>query len=331
MLRRPLAPAALALLVAGCALLAVPARADFRLAKELPLAPGGALLVRTDGGSVTVTGGAGEGATIVITSQRDDIPERYRFDFKSEGGRAEVIGERRVRGLARLFDWESDGRLHIEVKVPRTTRVDLQSSGGGIRIGSLAGDARLRSSGGGLRALEVAGNVDASTSGGGIDMQQIVGDLEVDTSGGGIRIAAVTGNVKAQTSGGGIDIDGVGGDVDAGTSGGGVDIRDVRGRVAAHSSGGPVTATLGAGSTAGGSLSSSGGGVRVRLDPAVRLTVDASSSGGSVRCDLPVRTRGKVRSHSLHGDLNGGGPTLTLRSSGGGIRIAAADGDDEDG
>ncbi len=79
------------------------------------------------------------------------------------------------------------------------------------------------------------------------------------------------------------------------------------------------------GGAAGGSLSSSGGGVRVEVDPAAKLTIDASSSGGGVDCDLPVTVRGRMARNSLHGDLNGGGATLKLRSSGGGIRIAAGD------
>jgi hypothetical protein len=69
------------------------------------------------------------------------------------------------------------------------------------------------------------------------------------------------------------------------------------------------------------------------VDPAVALTIDASSSGGSVESELPV-----VRSddpdwpsqpfrkpaRSLRGDINGGGPVLRLRTSGGGVRIYGA-------
>ena len=89
----------------------------------------------------------------------------------------------------------------------------------------------------------------------------------------------------------------------------------------AESSGGPVSAVLAAGNSAGGSLSSSGGGVRVTIARDTRLSIDASSSGGSVSCELPVQSQGKQSRTALRGDLNGGGPTLKLRSSGGGIQI----------
>jgi hypothetical protein len=43
-----------------------------------------------------------------------------------------------------------------------------------------------------------------------------------------------------------------------------------------------------------------------------------------VNSDVPVTIQGKIESHSLRGDMNGGGPILRLRSSGGGVRIASA-------
>jgi hypothetical protein len=52
--------------------------------------------------------------------------------------------------------------------------------------------------------------------------------------------------------------------------------------------------------------------------------VDASTSGGGVNSDVPVTIRGRVSRNALQGDLNGGGPLLRLRSSGGGVRVAAA-------
>lgn len=292
----------------GSALAAAPAAADFRREQKLALAPGGQLLVDAAGGSVTVTGGATEGATVVITSTRDDVEDRYSFELTSEPGRARVISRRKSNGGSQGLNWNSSGNLHFDVRVPRQTRVDLKSSGGGIRLSGVAGDAKVRSSGGGLHIADVNGDIDASSSGGGVEVKQVRGDVTAESSGGGIDIANVSGNVDASSSGGGVHVDGVGG------------------RVTAESSGGPVSAVLAAGNTAGGSLSSSGGGVRVAIAPDARLSIDASSSGGSVSCELPVQRQGKESRTSLRGDLNGGGPVLRLHSSGGGIRIEASGG-----
>jgi hypothetical protein len=47
--------------------------------------------------------------------------------------------------------------------------------------------------------------------------------------------------------------------------------------------------------------------------------VDASTSGGSVSSDFPVPSSGNRQ--SLRAAINGGGPLLQLRTSGGGIHI----------
>ncbi|HEV8630577.1 MAG TPA: hypothetical protein VGV61_09700 [Thermoanaerobaculia bacterium] len=321
---RPLLAPTFTLACLAGLLAAAPASADFRREQKLALAPGGELLVDTAGGSVTVTGGAADGATVVITSTRDDIEDKYTFELTSEPGRAKVINRRKgAHSWLSWFEWGSNGNLHFDVRVPRQTRVDLKSSGGGIHLTGVAGNARVRSSGGGLHVIDVAGGVDASSSGGGVEIKQVRGNVRVSSSGGGVDVTQVTGDVDAGSSGGSVDIAGVSGNVDASSSGGGVHVDGVGGRVTADSSGGSVSAVLTAGNAAGGSLSSSGGGVRVAIARGARLSIDAYSSGGPVSCELPVQRLGKESRNTLRGDLNGGGSMLKLRSSGGGIHIDA--------
>jgi len=306
-MRRRLLAVTFALACLGGFLAAAPAAANFHRQQKLDLAPGGELLVDAAGGSVTVTGGATDGGTVVITSTRDDIEGRYSFEVTSDPGRARVISRRRG-GWSQWFGWNSSGNLHFDVRVPRATRVDLKSSGGGIRVSGLKGNARVRSSGGGLHIADIAGDLDAGSSGGGVEVKQVRGNVRVSSSGGGVDVTQVTGNVDASSSGGGVHVDGVGG------------------RVTADSSGGSVSAVLAEGNAAGGSLSSSGGGVSVAIARDARLSIDAYSSGGSVSCELPVEKLGKQTRTTLRGDLNGGGSVLKLRSSGGGIHIDASGG-----
>jgi hypothetical protein len=286
------------------ALSAAPAAAGFRLEKQLALAPGGELVVDAAGGRVVVTGSAADGATVLITAERDDVEDQYTFDFQAEPGRVKVTSKRRRAGSwFSWLGWYGGGSLRYEIRVPRQTGVEVSSSGGGIEVADLAGEARLRSSGGRIEATDIAGDVDAESSGGGIEIERVTGDVEASSSGGGVVVAEV------------------GGDVDASSSGGSVRLAGVRGQVNAESSGGSVAAVLSDDHVAGGRLSSSGGGVHVELAENARLSIDASSSGGSVSCDLPVARSGRSSRSSLRGDLNGGGPSLVLRSSGGGISI----------
>lgn len=281
----PARPLAAALAIAAACALVAPAAADFRLEKQLPLVPGGELVVSSEGGSITVVGDSPGGVHVIVTSEDDDAGDRYTFEFDPQPGRVTIAAKRKRGGGSWWGSWEGRHGVRMEIHTPRKTVVDLRSSGGGLRVSRTEGDVRLRSSGGGLRIADVKGSVDGESSGGSIQVERVEGDLRLDTSGGGVEVVEVIGNVEAGSSGGGITIENVAGEVD---------------------------------------VSTSGGGVRVGLLPSARVTIDASSSGGSVTCDLPVTVRGKISRNSLRGEINGGGHLYRLRSSGGGIRIRPA-------
>ena len=261
----------------------VPAFADgFHLEKTFDLAPGDRFALDSGVGGVELRGVEGRRATIVVTSDRQDLAEHYTFGFTHESGELKL----RVRKpMGSWFHWSSSANVKIVVEVPRTTPVALETSGGGIHVSSL--DAAVRAS----------------------------------SSGGGIKIADVRGEVFAESSGGGITLQAVSGDIQASSSGGGVTIEEAAGRVKAESSGGPVRVLFAAGNAKGGDLDSSGGGVVATVDSVAGIDLDASSSGGSVTCDLPVTIQGRISRNNVVGKLNGGGAPLRLRSSGGGITI----------
>ena len=312
---------ALAGLSAAVLLAAVsPATADYRLERQLTLEPGGQLVVDVESASVDVRGTDSSGARIVVTSRDDDLEKKFALSFDESPGRVTVRADRVGSPARRWFDWSS-GNFHFEIEVPRSTEVRVETSGGAIGARSLVGNASLDTSGGSIHVEDVAGRVDAETSGGAIVARQIDGDLSLDTSGGSIEAEGVEGDLVASTSGGRIRIERVVGSVEASTSGGSISVRQVGGRIQARSSGGPVTAEFAAGNAAGGSLSTSGGSVTAYVDPGVGLDIDASSSGGSVTVDMPITVQGTMSKSSIRGSLNGGGPTLILRSSGGGVRV----------
>jgi len=309
----------LAVFVLFWGLLAAPALSETRIEKNFDLAPGGRLIVDTEAGSVTVTGGSGSECRVLITSSREDLDDKIDFSFEQSAGEVRIIGKR--KGKNWLGNWSFKGKLLIAIEVPERTEVDLDTSGGSLDVESLEGDVRLDTSGGGIRVTRVRGEVLADTSGGGITIREIVGDVNADTSGGGIHIEDVDGAVRADTSGGGITIRDVTGDLVADTSGGSIDVSGAGGKVEGDTSGGSIDVEFVAGNFEGGSLSTSGGGIRVTLDADASLELDASTSGGTVRSDLPITVRGVIDKHSLKGTLGGGGATLKLRASGGGIRI----------
>jgi hypothetical protein len=271
--------------------------AESRIERTLPLAPGGEFVLRSDAGSVTVTGSSDSGARIVITSNRDDLESLFNFDFQSSNGQAQVTVRKK------FLQWLSRVKLHFEVSVPSQTRVSVRTGGGSVDVSSLQGQQDLHTSGGSIKATDVRGNVTAGTSGGSIQVQEVRGDADLGTSGGGISVSSLDGSLKANTSGGPIRIEGV------------------TGSAVAHTSGGSIRAAFAQGNSQGGDLSTSGGSIRVSLDPAANLDIDASTSGGSVSSDLPVTVQGKISHTSLHGRLGSGGQTLRVHTSGGSIRF----------
>ena len=307
-------------LVAALSFSSVPASADFRLERQLPLDSGGTFVLDAAVGSVVIRGDSTSGANVTITSRRDDVEDRFDIDFASSPGTATVT-IRRKGGFERLFrDWYRGG-VQITVHVPAGAATDLKTAGGSIDAQDLA-NARVRTSGGSLTVAGIRGDVDGHTSGGSIRLRDVRGKATIETSGGSIDVTDVGGTLRAHTSGGSIHITNVAGDIDADTSGGGVDIRGAAGHVQAHSSGGSLTVGFAQGNNRGGDVSTSGGGVRAEIDPSVALSLDASTSGGSVTADVPVTVQGTIGRGRLQGQLNGGGELLRLHTSGGSIRIS---------
>ncbi len=272
-----------------------PGFADFRMEKNLDFS-GSRIEVEVDGASITARGG-GTGVGVVVTANRDDVEERYDIRFENDGDTLRIIAERRGKS------WNWNGSLHFEITMPSAVTFDADTSGGSIEVERVQGSVRCDTSGGSISVEEIDGDADLDTSGGSIRAERVYGSVIADTSGGSIRMREIGGDISAETSGGTITIDEAGGRVDAETSGGSVDVG------------------FAPGNGAGGDLSTSGGGVTARVDPGVSLSIDARSSS-RVRSDLPlsIRRQDDEGTH-LEGDLNGGGPELRLRSSGGSVRI----------
>jgi Toastrack DUF4097 len=287
----------------GLLAMAAPAWAGSQIEKTLKLDPGGKFVLEADEGSVDVVGSDQTGASVVITSYRDDLQRRVDLSFQDDAGIVRVREQRRYWNLLDfLFDPLG---LHYEIRVPKSTTLEIRTGGGGIRVDSIVGYAELKTSGGSIELSHLTGDVHAHTSGGKIRAEQIRGEVEVGTSGGGIEADSIDGGLVADTSGGGIRINGI------------------TGRVRAHTSGGSIEVVLSKGNAHGGVIETSGGSISVKLDPAVNLDVDASSSGGSVTTNLPLRGMDSFWRNNLRGTLGSGGELLRIHTSGGWLRLEA--------
>ncbi|HEY8132846.1 MAG TPA: DUF4097 family beta strand repeat-containing protein [Thermoanaerobaculia bacterium] len=303
----------LALAITGAAYAAT----DTPIHRTFNVAPGGTLTLDADVGDIQVTSG-GSGVTVDVT-QRARVSNRL-LNVTFDQQQNDVTIRAKLEGTSRWFNW-SDDEAKFVITVPSQYNVQLATAGGDIKVGNLQGQARCKTSGGSISLGRIDGPATANTSGGDVSIEGARGNVDLHTSGGGIRIGDVTGSIQAKTSGGSIEIHHAGGDLYARSSGGGITIDEALSMVDASTSGGSIRARLAQQPRGDSRLSTSGGGITVSLAPTVAVDLDAHTSGGDVDTDVPVTLLGKQGDSSLEGKINGGGPKLVLRSSGGDIRV----------
>jgi hypothetical protein len=318
MKRHSTAIAALALLLAFAS---AAEAADDIVRRSFPVAEGGTLRLDARIGSIRIVTG-GEGVAVEVqrsaTGMRaEDILAEHRIDFSQNGNDVTISSD-----LDRLrTSWTSSYKVQWNIRVPARYNIEVRTSGGGIELANIGGTVDARTSGGSIRTGTLAGHSSLRTSGGSIHVSGASASLTAHTSGGAITVGNSRGRVDARTSGGSIQLARIAGDVVAKTSGGSIRIEEVAGSVDARTSGGSIQARISGQPASDSRLSTSGGRVAVELDPRVAVDVDAKASGGGVRADIPVTVQGRLGKNEVRGQINGGGPKLTLRTSGGGITI----------
>ena len=128
-------------------------------------------------------------------------------------------------------------------------------------------------------------NVDVTNTNGAIVLSGVSGTHELDTTNGKIEVARCAGSLDASTTNGGI-----------------------RAELTKVNKGAPLR------------FETTNGRIEVELPQALAVDVDASTTNGSIQSDLPVATTRTSR-NSLRGTINGGGTSLRLRTTNGGIAI----------
>ncbi|OVE78888.1 hypothetical protein BVY01_04190 [bacterium I07] len=298
------------MLLTACSFRSV-AGVDGDIKKSFRVKRDGWLHLETDIGTIEVTAAGSNEVTIEVRfeSKRGnkkrvkEFLDDFDVIFKQDGTDVRVNAEYKQD---RWRFWDRFGkyvRVEFIVSVPEEYNVDLKTSGGSITVDDLEGEVESRTSGGSLTFGNIKGPVNGRTSGGSISLEGCDGIVQVKTSGGGIKIGKVKGEIDAHTSGGSIHVEEVMGSINAGTSGG------------------SVTANITKQPDHDCRLTTSGGSVKVYLSDNVRLNLNARTSGGRVVTDIPVTVKGEISKRALKAELNGGGPELYLRTSGGSIYI----------
>jgi DUF4097 and DUF4098 domain-containing protein YvlB len=303
-------------LTAAC-IAAIPSRAalERNVEKTFQVSAAGRIRLETGGGSLTVKTGP-EGVVTITAREKiransdaeaDELLKDLELKFAQNGNDVSASARYTRSRLGFHFGFWPPVQVSFVATVPASFAADLNTSGGSITVGDLLGALDARTSGGSIKLGKLGGRVDARTSGGSINLAEARDDAKLSTSGGSVTVGRVAGPADISTSGGSISIEAVEQQVRAHTSGGGIRVGIV----------GPVKGDC--------LLSTSGGGVNVTVDKRAAFHLNAATSGGSVRAEgltitLEGGDQGKTK---LSGDVNGGGPEVKLRTSGGSIHIEA--------
>jgi DUF4097 and DUF4098 domain-containing protein YvlB len=295
--------------------------------KTFNVADGGTLYLDSDLGDISINPAA-SGVTIDVVrrartssqSKANDLFNDFDLSFAQEGNNVRVTGK-----YDHPFRWFSFFGDDLDVKfvitVPSRYNVQLGTAGGDIHIGDLNGQVKAKTAGGDLDLGHIAGVVEAHTSGGDVNIAGARSSVTLSTSGGDVKVGDAAATVSARTSGGDIEIKRAVGNLSAHTSGGSITIGEAHGSIDASTSGGSIIARLAQQPGGESTLKTSGGGITLTIASSVAVDVDAHTSGGDIETDVPVTLLGKQSDSTLNGKLNGGGPRVVLRTSGGDIRL----------
>ncbi len=300
-----------------------------RLAQSYQVKAGGKFVLEADRGSIEVTSASGDQVAIEVLRKvtgesragAESVLKNHEVQFAQDGDTVRVHAEMNSGWIS---GWSGKGRnlqVRFLISVPKQFNVDLKTAGGSIKVADLTGHARSRTSGGSLNFGQIEGPIVGRTAGGSINVAGCKGDVDIRTSGGSIHLGEIDGNITAQTSGGSLSVKQSKGKTVVKTSGGNIDVAEVKGSLEAITSGGSITASVADQPSGDCRLETSGGSIKVSLSDKVAVDVDAKTSGGGVKTELPVAVivHGEHKPNRLQGKINGGGPMLSLHTSGGGI------------
>jgi hypothetical protein len=319
---------ATALLFLISAAVAAQAATEEKLHKQFPAQPGGALVVEVDFGSIDVSTNA---TSEVVVDVWRKIGRRKKADeeaflrdnpveFSQVGKTVTIRSHGKANRSWSLFA-RNENDAKYTITVPAQFNAKIKSGGGGVRVVDLTGEVKAQTGGGAMSFARLHGPLNGETGGGGVNAADCEGALVFRAGGGGIEVTGGSGSLSGSTGGGSVSVKTFQGSAHVSAGGGSLTFENVSGGIDATTGGGSIKAVLPSELSDNVKLSTGGGGISVSVPATAAFNLDAMTSGGSVSTDLAVTVAGKMERSRLEGPVNGGGKSVQLRSSGGGIQL----------
>jgi len=288
--------------------------------RVFPLTSGEIAAVKLDVfyGGVTVESAEGDAVRIEVTldfetdqvTVADRVQKNLTLTFAQQGGMVTVGAE-----YSRSVHWDFESwppvKLAFKLLVPARCNLDLYTRDGNLFVGLLGGAMKARTHYGAITFRGVEGSIEA---------QSEFGDIIVQHCTGALKLRSVSGNFRVGPVGGFADVFGYGGEIEVQSAGGGIK---------AETSGADLLVGFAHPVTAPATLRTGGANVILAIDQRSACTLDlrASIFGRVVNVKDRLKltpTSGAFGKSRLQATLNGGGPLIAAKASGGYVYVQAA-------
>jgi DUF4097 and DUF4098 domain-containing protein YvlB len=261
--------------------------------------------VETNDGSVRVTSGDAKQVEFRVEYQGYELGKNLRVDARQDGNKVELIA--RVTGHWGInFGWGHNRRLHIEVRMPQQGDLQVETGDGSVETSGLSGTLNVHTGDGSVKANSLEGTIDLHTNDGSITVDSLKGDIRLRTGDGSIEAHELDGRVEADSGDGHVRLAGRFEALNVKTGDGSVDTKVL--------SGSKMTADW--------TLRTGDGSVDISLPADFQANIDATTGDGHISMSLPVTVEGTLSKSEMRGKMNGGGPTLTIHTGDGSIRLS---------
>ncbi len=258
------------------------------LDQKMTLAGGSTLTVDVSDADIDLDRSLPAGAVKVVISSRPDDMDWARDRYRDMELTVEQVG----RGIRvstpkhrdNRWGWH-DGRgmnVTVSIGVPAELDLDISTGDGDVRMGDQQGNIAVSTGDGDIAAGRLTG-----------------GPVRLRTGDGDIEVRSISASeARIGTGDGDVHVDEVTGDLEAQTGDG-----DLR---------------LSITKAARVSLQTGDGDVSLDMPSTIAATLDLRGEDLNIR---GLEIRGEVRNHAVQGDLNGGGPTIRIRTGDGTVRV----------
>lgn len=173
--------------------------------------------------------------------------------------------------------------IDYDVTVPRASALAPSTGSGDITVEDAGASLKASSGSGNIHASGVQGAATLGTGSGNIDFRQSApGDVKAETGSGNIQLSGISGGLISRTGSGDITIQGQ--------------------------------------PTSQWKLSTGSGSVNLAVGHS-HFNLDASAGSGNIDLAQPILMQGSLNRHHVTGPVNGGGPTISISTGSGDIRI----------